>query len=71
VSRPTSRAKVHELAWCNSPGCEWSSVNKNHTLAAARRHADSTGHEVLVEQSYSIAYNEPAPAHTEDKGEGR
>lgn len=53
-----SKWRVHDHAWCENVGCEWTSDNNYLTAASqARRHAASTGHEVHGEQGYAYRYN--------------
>jgi hypothetical protein len=52
----THSGKIHEQAWCVT--CGWSNGNYKNALATAKRHAESTGHEVRIEQGISIVYNQ-------------
>jgi len=47
------------LAECHT--CGWNSEAKN-ALGNAKRHANATGHHVVVEQTISVSYNDPRGA---------
>lgn len=84
--RFSGRARVsgitEQVAECL--GCGWSSFNHKNAVANAARHCDASGHIVRCHQVVDTVYGPPgtpaealqhapveAPAHTEDKGEGR
>jgi hypothetical protein len=50
-----SSGKVHEFAQCQE--CPWQNSNYKNALATAARHAEATGHEVIVEQRIVVIYN--------------
>ncbi len=47
---------IHAVADCHD--CSWSEHDYKKCVQAARRHAQKTGHNVLVETGYYQEYNE-------------